>query len=81
MAQFLKYAILAAAAYFAYDYLIAQGRWKDWKPVERKKTEAPADAKPDDFQRNPGRGLNPFTTDDMPGSAPGRPPMPKIPQR
>ncbi len=79
MKQLLKYAILAGAAYYAYDYFVTQERWKDWraKPVEIK---APPDAKPEDFQRNPGRGLNPFTTDDMPGSAPQRrPPMPKIP--
>ena len=80
MKQLLKIAIIAAAAYFAYDYFVVQGHWEEWKPVERKKREAPPDAKPEDFQRNPGRGLNPFTTEDMPGGGPARrPPMPKIP--
>ena len=79
MKQLLKLAILAAAAYYGYDYFITQERWKDWR-AEPVKMKAPPDAKPEDFQRNPGRGLNPFTTDDMPGGAPaGRPPMPKIP--
>ena len=80
MKQLLKFAIVAAAAYFAYDYFVVQGKWEEWKPVAPKKQEAPPDAKPEDFQRHPGRGLNPFTTDDMPGGAPARrPPMPKIP--
>lgn len=80
MTQFLKLAIFAAAAYFAYDYFIAQDHWKDWRLPETTKIEAPPDAKPEEFQRHPGRGLNPFVTDDMPGSAPQRrPPMPKIP--
>ena len=80
MSGFLKLAIAAIAAYFAYDYFVTQGHWEDWKPPAPKKVEqAPPDAKPEDFQRNPGRGLNPFTTDDMPGQGSGRPPMPKIP--
>ena len=79
MKQLLKYAILAAAAYFAYDYFITQERWKDWR-AEPVKINAPPDAKPEDFERHPGRGLNPFTSEDMPGGGPaGRPPMPKIP--
>ena len=78
MKQLLKYAIIAVAAYYAYDYFITQERWKDWR-AEPVKIDAPPDAQPEDFQRNPGRGLNPFTTDE-PGGAPARrPPMPKIP--
>ena len=77
--RLLKLAILAAAAYFAYDYLVVQEHWRDWKLPEPAKPPAGQTFKPEDMQRSPGRGLNPFVLDDMPGSGPKRPPMPSIP--
>lgn len=78
MPGWLKLAIVGAAAYFAYDYFVTQEHWKDWQLPGA--TEVPAeDVRKEDLQRSPGRGLNPFVTDDMPGSAPQRPRVPKIP--
>jgi hypothetical protein len=78
MVSWLKLLILAVAGYFAYDYLVAKEHWKDWQLPS--KTEVPPNgAKPEELQRSPGRGLNPFVMDDMPGAPPQRPRIPDVP--
>ena len=79
MGRLLSWLILAAALYYAYDHFVVKGgdnplRLPEPRPLRQYEGET-------ERVREPGRGLNPFVADTDHGSAPQRPPMPKIPGR
>jgi hypothetical protein len=76
MRRLVTLLILAAAAYYAYDYFVVRGGASKWQLPQ---ASEPAKSPPGERRREPGGGLNPFVTDEGPGSPPQRPRVPDIP--
>ncbi len=77
MRKLITILALLGALYYGSDYFVVKGNRLPLTLPERKPFHPVEGEK--ELVREPGRGLNPFVTDEGPSSPPQRPPVPKVP--